>query len=103
VRGTAFSAAFCCAYVWALATNHPLFLYYPLHGDFRWGMQPLLTSAQASGPAMAWYGIVATASLLAVCATLCVPRRLSGRLTPYLWLFPVGAMLGCAFLLRRFF
>ena len=53
MRGTAFSAAFCCAYVWALATNHPLFLYYPLHGDFRWGMQPLLTSAQASGPAMA--------------------------------------------------
>jgi hypothetical protein len=47
----AFSAAFCCAYMWALTTNHALFLYYPLHGDFRWGMQPLLTS-QASGPAM---------------------------------------------------
>jgi len=97
-----FSAAFCCAYLWALWTPHPLFLYYPLHGDFRWGMQPLLSS-QTSGPAMTWYGIVATAALIAALAAACIPRRVSGTLAPYLWLFPLGAMLGCAFLLRRAF
>ena len=102
MRGTAFSAAFCCTYAWALTSNRPLFLYYPLHGDFRWAAQPLLTS-QPSGPAMTWYGIVATAALLAAVAAICVPRRLNGALAPYLWVFPVGAMLWCAFLLRRFF
>jgi hypothetical protein len=102
VKGTALSAAYCCAYVWALTTNHPLFLYYPLHGDFRWGTQPLLTS-QASGPAMAWYGLVATAGLIAAVATVCLPRRLSGALAAYIWLIPVGGMLVCAFLLRRSF
>jgi hypothetical protein len=102
VRGITFSAAFCCAYLWALTTHHPLFLYYPLHGDFRWGMQPLL-NPQVSGPAMTWYGIVATAGFIAAVAALCIPRRLSGALTAYLWLFPLAAMLGCAFLLRRFF
>jgi hypothetical protein len=102
VKGTAFSGAFCCAYIWALTTNHPLFLYYPLHGDLRWATQPLLTS-QASGPAMAWYGVVGTAGLIAAVATVCVPQRLSETLAPYIWLFPLGGMLGCAFLLRRFF
>ena len=102
MKGTAFSAAFCCAYLWALTTNHPLFLYYPLHGDFRWGTPPLLTS-QASGPAMGWYGLVATAGLIAAVATVCVPRRLSGALAPYVWLFPLAGMVACAFLLRRFF
>jgi hypothetical protein len=102
VKATAFSAAFCCAYVWALTTNHPLFLYYPLHGAFRWGTQPLLIP-QANGPAMAWYGLVATAGLIAAVAAVFFPRRLSGTLAPYIWLFPLGAMLACAFLLRRFF
>jgi hypothetical protein len=98
----AFSAAYCCAYVWALTTNRPLFLYYPLHGEFRWGMQPLLTP-EASGPAMTWYGIVATAGLIAAVAGISVPRSLAGVLARFVWLFPLSAMLGCAFWLRRFF
>jgi len=102
VKGMAFSAAFCCAYVWALATDHPLFRYYPLHGDLRWATQPLLSS-QASGPAMAWYGLVATAGLIAALATVCVPRTLTRTLASYIWLFPLGGLLGCAILLRHFF
>jgi len=102
VRATTFSATFCCVYVWAVASNRPLFLYYPLHGDLRWGIQPLL-SFEASGPAISWYGIMATAAIVATAAAICVPRRLGGMLAPYIWLFPLGAMLGCAFLLRRFF
>ena len=98
----AFSAAFSCAYIWALTSNHPLFLYYPLHGDLRWGTHPLLAS-EASGPAMAWYGTIATAGLIAALVAICVPRRLGETVAPYIWLFPVGAMLGCAFLFRRFF
>jgi hypothetical protein len=102
VRGTAFSAAFCGGYAWALATKHPLFLYYPLRGDFRWGMQPLL-GFDAGGPAMTWYGIVATAGLIGALSAICIPRGLSKALASYLWLFPLGAMVVCAFLLRRFF
>ena len=73
MRRTAFSAAFCGAYAWALATQHPLFLYYPLHGDFRWGMQPLI-SFDASGPAMTWYGIVATAGKAILLASPGIPQ-----------------------------
>lgn len=102
MRGIAFSAAFSGAYAWALATNHPLFRYYPLHGELRWGVQPLLGNV-ASGPAMTWYGIIATASLLAVPLAFSLPRNAIRALTPYLWAFPLGAMLVCAFLLRRFF
>ena len=102
MRGNAFSAAFCVVYVWALATDHPLFLYYPLHGDFRWGTQPL-PSSEVGGPAMAWYGIAATAGLAAALFAVCVPQRLTKPLASYLWLFPLGAMLVCAFLVRRFF
>lgn len=102
MRGTAFSAAFCGGYAWALATKHPLFLYYPLHGDFRWGMQPLLTF-DASGAAMTWYGIVATAGLIGALSAICMPRGLTRALASYLWLFPLGAMVVCGLLLRRFF
>ena len=102
MKGNAFSAAFCVAYVWAVATNHPLFLYYPLHGDFRWGMQPL-PSSETNGPAMAWYGIMATAGIAAALSALCAPRGLSRALASYQWLFPLGAMLVCAFLVRGLF
>jgi len=101
VRGAAFSAAFSCAYAWAFATNHPLFLYYPLHGELRWGTQAAHGSA-SGGPAMAWYGIVATASLIGALVAVCMPRRLVLTMAPYLWLFPLGAMVLCAFCVGRF-
>ena len=95
-----FVVTFCCAYIAVFALDWPLFQYYPLHGDFTWGNEKLTDA----GPGMAWYGLLASAGIVATVAALCVPdRMIDGPLHNYLWLFPVGAMLGCVFLLRGLF
>jgi hypothetical protein len=97
---TAFAAAFCCAYVTLFAMNRPLFLYYPLHGDFRWGSEMV----QGAGPAMAWYGLMMGAGIIATVVAVALPGRITDRvLRNHLWLFPCAALLACIFLLRRFF
>ena len=78
----------------------PLFCYYPLHGDFNWGKAVL----KGVGPAMAWYGMMANAALGALVLAVVIPDRLVERsLRNVVWLFPIAAMLVCAFLLRKFF
>lgn len=95
-----FLIVFCCTYIGAFALDRPLFRYYPLHGNLSWG-HPMLPHA---GPAMAWYGLLADAVIIATLCALCIPDRLAAaRLRNYLWLFPVGAMLACVYLLRIFF
>jgi hypothetical protein len=80
--------------------NRPLFIYYPLHGNFTWGHQML----NGLGPAMAWYGLMANAGIGASLVALIVPDRLIDKaLRNYLWLFPCAAMAICVFLLRRLF
>jgi hypothetical protein len=96
-----FIVAFCCVYVCVFALDWPLFRYYPLHGDFGWGMYPPL---QGVGPVMVWYGLIADAGIAATLLAFCVPDRAIDRLLGnYLWLFPCGAMLACVFLLRKLF
>ena len=95
-----FVIGFCCTYALVFAKNWPLFLYYPLHGNFIWG--PHFT--RGLGPAMAWYGLMVDAGLAGLLAALVLPQRLLERsLGNYLWLFPCAAMLTCVFLLRQFF
>ena len=95
-----FTVAFCIAYVVVFAMNLPLFLYWPLHGDWTWGGAEL----QSAGPAMAWYGLMANAAVAAVLAAFIVPDALAVRLLGNrVWLFPVAAMGACLFLLRQFF
>jgi hypothetical protein len=94
-----FMIAFCCTYAVAFWANRPLFLYYPLHSQFTWGPQPL----QGVGPAMAWYGLLADAGIVALVLAVCLPQRLSDALLRYLWIFPAGAMLICVILLWHFF
>jgi hypothetical protein len=107
-----FMVAFCFAYACVFAMNWPLFSYYPLHGQFTWGHHVLqgvpagdVTAAAAPvGPAMAWYGLMASAGIAAALVALIVPDRAIDRvLRNYLWLFPCAAMLTCVFLLRHFF
>ena len=96
-----FMIGFCCAYALAYWNNLPLFLYYPLHGDFALGLHPL---PAAAGPGMAWYGFMADAGIAAVILALVIPDRLFDRvLRNYFWLFPCAAMLTCVYLLRLFF
>ena len=98
----AFMIGFCFAYALAYWFNLPLFLYYPLHGDFASGLHPL--KAGVAGPGMAWYGFMADAGIVAIILSLVIPDHLLGRvLRNYLWLFPCAAMLTCVYLLRLFF
>jgi len=95
-----FSIIFCCAYVAAFARNLPLFLYYPVHGNVSFG--PVLV--KGLGPAMAWYGLMVDAAVVAAIAAFCVPDRLmKGILRNYLWTVPCVAIGACVFLLRQFF
>ena len=94
-----FAVVYCCAYIVAFATDSPLFRYYPLNGDFTWGKQVLA----GAGPAMAWYGLMASAVLVALLFAMLVPQRLMDRVfRNTVWIFPVAAMLTSVFLLRRF-
>jgi|GEM_PF-1196889 len=97
---TAFMAAYCIAYSVALALDLPLFIYYPLGGDFVWGPHP----AQGLGPGMAWYGIMADALIAAVVAALVVPQGWIDRLLRHwAWVIPVVAMLVSIWFMRGFF
>lgn len=100
ISPAAFLVVFCCTYACVFAANWPLFLYYPLHGEFFWGHQV----RPGIGPAMAWYGLMANAAIAALVLSICVPARLSvALLRNYLWTFPIATMLVAVFLLRRFF
>jgi hypothetical protein len=93
-----FIVAFSCAYGAVFALNKPLFFYYPLHGDFSWGSKV----TTGIGPAMAWYGLMASAGIIALLVSICIPDRAAERVVRgYLWVFPCAAMLTCVFLLRH--
>jgi hypothetical protein len=95
-----FLVAFCVLYALVFFLDFPMFRYYPLHGDFNWGKAVL----KGVGPAMAWYGMMANATLGALLLAIVVPDRvLEPGLRNFLWLFPLATMLVCAFLLRHFF
>jgi hypothetical protein len=95
-----FTVIFCCAYVLAFWFSRPLFVYYPLHGDFTWGS----TIMKNAGPGITWYGLMSDALISASILALMIPDNVLDRLfRNYLWLFPCAAMVTCAYLLRNFF
>jgi hypothetical protein len=95
-----FMMVFCCAYAFVFAMDWPLFRYYPLHDDFNWGPRV----QKGVGPAVAWYGLMCSAGIVAFFAAICVPdRAVDALFRNYLWAFPCAAMLICLFLLRHFF
>jgi len=80
--------------------NSPLFIYYPLHGDFTWGTQVL----KGVGPPMLWYGFLSDALIAGAVAAVCIPGRLANKwLINLVWVFPIATMAVCIFLLRRLF
>ena len=95
-----FAVVFCIVYAAVFAANLPLFLYYPLHDQFAWGIAPL----KGAGPGMAWYGFMTDAALVGGIAAVLLPDRFADRMfRNFLWLFPCGAMLACVYLVRPFF
>jgi hypothetical protein len=64
-----------------------LFRYYPETNAFYWTDHP------EDGPAILWYGWLATAALVSIPLALIVPRRVADRLwNGLLWLVPVGSI-----------
>jgi|SRR5262245_5494015 len=107
----AFGVAFAALYVLALAKNLALFTVYPSLGVVLWGThQARDVVAPAMGflaPAMYWYGWAATAALGALVVGLlaaAMPERWARRIwLGWLWVVPVSAMLGCAYLTLPWF
>ena len=97
----AFTIIFAIAYVIAVEKNLALFTYHPALGE--WGP---LVQAPKDGPAMYWYGWLATAGLTALIAgfvTCLLPRPATLFWTGWTWAIPLGVMLIFVWILRGFF
>lgn len=97
-----FAIGYSCAYAVVFAYDWPLFIYFPLVGEWYWGGEIL----PEKGPGMAWYGLMASAAIAGAVFAALLPSRLSERLTNhpwsnYLWVFPLASMLVSVFLLRQ--
>lgn len=95
-----FGLVYLCVYVVVLAKDWALFIYYPQVGQFSWGWNRLA----GIGPGMAWYGLMASAAAAALpVAAVVSDDKATNALRNCLWLFPLGAMLGCVYLMKHFF
>lgn len=101
ISSVVFALVYCIAYTVVLAMDWPVFKYYPQTGDFTWGWTPRLEHA---GPSMAWYGLMLSAGGVAlISAAVIRDKMIVSALRNSLWLFPLGAMLACVFMMRIFF
>ena len=97
-----FAMVFALVYVVAVEQNYALFTYHPITYSLGWGVQ-----APADGPAMYWFGWMATAALAGGGAGLVaglLPAALTRFLRPALaWLVPLGVLVAFVILLRDYF
>ena len=99
---TVFAVAFAVLYILAVWRNYALFTYHPALNEFGRGVQ-----VPRGGPAMYWYGWLATAGLGAAAAGLAAalaPESLARRLWPgWSWVVPLAVMLLFVYMLRNYF
>lgn len=96
-----FAALFCAAYVGAFAFDLPLVRYYPIPREWSLGASDTVVR---EGPVMAWYGLVASAALVAGGGAFFVRERWVRAICGNrLWLWPCAAVAACIVLLRAFF
>jgi hypothetical protein len=102
MTAVAFGVVFAIAYVIAVDGNYALFTYHPAIGEFGAGVQK-----GRDGPAMYWYGWMATSGIVASAAAALaavLPESATRRLWPGLtWLVALAAMAVLAWDLRQFF
>ena len=98
----AFAVAFALAYLVAVWKNYALFTYHPAIRQFGFG-----TQKPVDGPAMYWYGWIATAAIAGTVAglTACrLPEKLAQRLkSDWAWVVPLCVIAVFCFLLRGYF
>lgn len=97
-----FSAAFVVFYALAVKFNLALFTYHPLLKRFAFLVEP-----PKAGPAMYWYGWLATSALGALLLSaiaLMLPRLLAVRMwSEFVWLVPAGGIVFFIYLLQGYF
>ena len=97
-----FAAVYTVVYLIAVQKNYALFTYHPALEQFG-----LLVEKPRAGPAMYWYGWIATAGLTAVAVALAacsVPGSLVKRLWPgWAWSIPIAVMVTFAYMLKGYF
>ncbi len=97
-----FAGVYAVAYVIAVEHNYALFTYHPALGEFGALVEPA-----RDGPAMYWYGWMATAVITAfiAAAVACfIPERVTQRLwAGWSWAVPLAVMVVFSYLLSGFF
>jgi hypothetical protein len=97
-----FTVVFAVAYMIAVWKNYALFTYHPVLGMVVWGVEK-----PRDGPAMYWYGWLATAGIAALGACFIawlVPERFARRVwSGWSWAAPIGVLVFFAWLLRGYF
>jgi len=97
-----FAVVYAIAYAISVLNNYALFTYHPVSGEFGAGVQK-----GKDGPAMYWYGWLATSGIVACVAgtaAALLPESATRRLWPGLtWLAALIAMAVLAYDLRQFF
>lgn len=97
-----FAVVFAVVYVIAVENNYALFTYHPAIGEWAAGVEK-----PRDGPAMYWYGWLATSGIIAAGAGLLaawLPEGIARRLWPgWSWAVPVGVMVAFSYFLREFF
>jgi len=97
-----FAIVYAGVYLIAVERNYALFTYHPAIEEFGFLVEP-----PREGPAMYWYGWIATAAIVALVAGLIacvVPEQMAKRLwSGWSWAIPVAAMFAFGYLLRGFF
>jgi hypothetical protein len=97
-----FAVAYAVVYAVSVLNNYALFTYHPAIGEFGVGVQK-----GRDGPAMYWYGWMATSGIVASLAGLAaaaLPDSATRRLWPGLsWLVALLAIAVLAYDLRQFF
>jgi hypothetical protein len=102
VFAVVFAVVYAVVYVIAVANNYALFTYHPAIYEFGAG-----TQAPKDGPAMYWYGWIATSGIAALVAGIIacwLPARLTKRLwSGWSWAIPLGVLVVFGYLLRNYF
>lgn len=94
-----FTLGFCLSYPLIFARDWALVVYFPQPHRWHWG-----TVTPDVGPAMHWYGLLASATLAGLLAgMLCQDDALPTVLRRARWWPGLYAVLGAAYLLRGYF
>jgi hypothetical protein len=97
-----FAVAFAILYLLSVENNWALFTYHPALEEFGF-----LVQKPKDGPAMYWYGWLATSALgaLAIAAVAaCVPVNSASRFwSGFAWAIPLATMFAFVYILRGYF